>query len=106
MRGRDDLGMISQSEIIVGAKINDSLRSAVVSDGRARFSRGAHFRFVELHGPRACFHPTGKTGRRLEWVAAFAREEVSEAEIGGIIAHKKTAPNESGRGEIDPGRIV
>jgi hypothetical protein len=31
----------------------------------------------------------------LERIASFAREEVTEAEISGIIVHKKTAPNES-----------
>ena len=36
LRGGDDFGMIGESEIIVGTKIDDRLRLAVILDRRSR----------------------------------------------------------------------
>src|SRR6186713_2550858 len=97
--------MIGQAKVIVGAEIDDRLRLAAVGDGGAGFGGGAQLGLVKFDRPRARLHPSGEAGRGLKRIASFAREEVTEAEIGGIIVHKKTAPNESaanGMGRIPP----
>ncbi len=96
--GSDDFGMIGQAEVVVGAKINHRLRPAVVGDGGARFRRRPHLRFVKFDRPRSRLHPASKAGRRLEWIARFGREEITQAKFGWIVVHKKTAPGENGRG--------
>ncbi len=88
LRGGDDLGVIREPEVIVGAKIDHRLRLAVVGDAGASLGRGAHFRLVEFDGPRACFHPTRETCGDLQRVAAFTREKIPKTEVGRILAHK------------------
>jgi hypothetical protein len=98
--------MIGQPEIIVGAKIDHPVRLAFVGDGGAGFRRRSHFRLVKFDRPRACLHPTSKAGRGLQRIAAFARKEVTQAEVGWIFVHKKTAPNDDGRGNMEVGDIA
>ena len=94
----DDLGMIGQAEVIVGAKVDHRLRLPAVGDGGASFGGGAHFGLVKFHRPRSGLHPAGETGGRLERVAPFAGEEIAQTQISGIVIHKKTAPNDCGHG--------
>jgi hypothetical protein len=42
----DDIRMVGQTEVIVGAKIDDALRLAVVSDGGAGIRTGEQFRLI------------------------------------------------------------
>src|SRR5215470_17375368 len=98
MRRSDDLGMIGEPEIIVGAEIDHSMRLAVVGDGRARFRGRAQLRLVKLHRPRTRFHPARETRRCLKRIASFPRKKIAQTEIGRVVVHKKTAPNEKGRG--------
>src|SRR5947207_13196915 len=74
----DDIRMVGQTEIIVGAKIDDALRLAVVSDGSAGIRAGEQFRLIQFDRPRAGLHPGGETWRGLQWVAAFAREKIAQ----------------------------
>ena len=47
VRGGDDFGVIGQSEIIVGTKIDDRVRLAVVMDRGPRIGCRQHFRLVQ-----------------------------------------------------------
>ena len=58
MRGRDDLGMIGEAEIIVGTEVDDRVRLAAVVQGRARFGWAEQLRFVELDRPFADLVPS------------------------------------------------
>src|SRR5438309_6685522 len=83
----DDIRMVGQTEIIVGAKIDDALRLAVVSDAGAGVRTGEQFRLIQFNRPRAGLHPGGETWRGLQWVAAFAREEIAQTEFCRVLVH-------------------
>src|SRR6266496_1270856 len=87
VRRSDDLGMIGQAEVIVGAKIDDALRSAVVSNSGAGVCTGEQFRLIQFDRPRAGLHPGGETWRSLQRVAAFAREEIAQTEFCRVFVH-------------------
>src|SRR5882762_769751 len=88
----DDTRMVGQTKIIVGAKIDDALRLAVVSDGSAGIRPGEQFRLIQFDRPRAGLHPGGETWRGLQWVAAFAREEIAQAEFCRVFVHSLWGP--------------
>src|SRR5690348_10549261 len=98
--------MIGQPQIVIGAEINDALRPAVVGDGSPRVGGGAQLRFVKLDRPRSRLHPPSETRRRLERVAPFARKKVAQAELGGILVHKKAVPESSGHGDDEWGETI
>src|SRR2546430_9474858 len=77
----DDIRMVGQTEIIVGAKIDDALRLAVGSDGSAGICAGEQFRLIQLDRPRAGLHPGGETWRGLQWVVVFAPEEIAQTKF-------------------------
>ena len=91
--------MIGEAEVIVRTEIDDGLRFAVVGDGGARVGGGEQFRLVEFDRPCACLHPASESGGRLQRIAAFGREEITQAKFGWVVAHKKTAPRDIWRGE-------
>ena len=88
MRSGDDFGMIRETEIIVGAKINDRARLAVVLDRGARIRRGQQFRLVKRGSPQAGAVPLGEGGRRFERILAVANEEIAQVEFCGIFHAK------------------
>src|SRR5437762_11732080 len=92
MGGGDDVRMIGQTEIIVGAKINDALRLAVVSNAGAGVRTGEQFRLIQFDRPRAGLHPGAETWRSLQRVAAFAREEIAQAEFCRVFVHSLWGP--------------
>ena len=71
----DYIGMICQTEVVIGTKIDDRMRFAVVFDNRARVGCGKHFRLIEFAGPPAIAHPFGKCGGSLKRILRFFREE-------------------------------
>src|SRR5437870_6418020 len=83
----DDIRMVGQTEIIVGAKIDDALRLAVVSDGSAGIRAGEQFRLIQFNRPRAGLHPGGETWRGLQRVAAFTRQEIAQTEFCRVFVH-------------------
>src|SRR2546423_10757101 len=87
MGGDDDIRMVGQTEIIVGAKIDNTLRLAVVSNAGAGVRTGEQFRLIQFDRPRAGLHPGGETWRSLQWVAAFAREEIAQTKFCRVLVH-------------------
>src|SRR5437762_1520800 len=87
MRGRDDLGMIGEAEIVIRTEIDDGARFAAVVDHRARVSRREKFRLVKLHRPCASAHPFGESGRSLQRIASLASEKITETEFCRILVH-------------------
>src|SRR5204863_4820781 len=83
----DDIRMVGQTEIIVGAKINDALRLSVVSNAGAGIRTGEQFRLIQFDCPRAGLHPGGETWRGLQWVAAFAREKIAQTKFCRVLVH-------------------
>src|SRR5437870_12645431 len=92
VRRRDDLGMIGEAEIIVGTKIDDGLRFAVVSNAGAGVRTGEQFRLIQFNRPRAGLHPGGETWRSLQRVAAFTREEIAQTEFCRVFVHSLWGP--------------
>src|SRR5262249_44465006 len=90
----DDLGMIGEAKIIVGAEINDRARPAIVIDCCARFGAGEQFGLVEFNRPRAGLHPAGKAWRGFQWIAAFDRDEIAQTEFCRVVIHSlwETSP--------------
>src|SRR5256885_13654174 len=96
----DDIRMVGQTEIIIGAKIDDALRLAVVSDGGAGVRTGEQFRLIQFNRPRAGLHPSSEAGRGLQWVAAFAREEIAQTEFCRVLVHSLWQIGRLGRRSI------
>src|SRR5262249_9473071 len=87
MGNGDDLWMISEAKIIVGAKINDRARPAIVINYCARLGAGEQFRLIELNCPRASLHPTGKARRSFQRIAAFTRDEIAQTKFCRVLIH-------------------
>src|SRR5438552_15325421 len=79
--------MVRQTEIIIRTKIDDGLRFAVVSNAGAGVRTGEQFRLIQFDRPRAGLHPGAETWRSLQRVAAFAREEIAQAEFCRVFVH-------------------
>ena len=85
--GGDDLGMIGEAEIIVGAEINDRARLAVITNRGARFGAGEQFRLIEFNRQCAGLHPAGKGWWSLQRIAAFARDEIAQIKFCRVLIH-------------------
>ena len=86
-RRGDDLGMIGEAEIVVGAEIDDRPGLAVVIDRCPGVGTGEQFRLIEFDRPCAGLHPAGKSWRSLQRVASFARDEIAQAKFCRIVVH-------------------
>ena len=72
--------VIGQAEVIVGAKIDDRLRLAVVLNRSASVGRAEHVGLVKFRGPRYRVPaPFRKAGRWRKWIATLAYDEIAKA---------------------------
>ena len=87
VRSRNHCGVISETKIIIGTEIDNRARLASIIDRCASVGRGKQFGFIQFYRPRSDSHPVCKTRRRLEWIAGFASEKVTQTKFCGILVH-------------------
>src|SRR4249920_1303428 len=80
--------MICQPEIIVGTKVDYRARPAVVVDGRASVRTGEQLRFVKFHRERGLSHPMRESGGRLERIARFVCQKITQTEFCRVLTHQ------------------
>src|SRR6476659_6210747 len=80
--------MIRQAEVIVGTKVDYRARPAVVVDGCARIGTGEQLRFIKFHCKRGLSHPMRESGRRLERIARFVCQKITQTEFCRVLIHQ------------------
>jgi hypothetical protein len=88
MRGSKDVGMIRQTEIIVRTKIDYLPRFPGVIDRGSGICRRKKLGLVQFNGPSAELHPVRKARRGLQWVVAFAHQEITQTKFCRISIHR------------------
>jgi len=88
MRCGEDFGMICQPEVIVGTEVYYRAWPAVVIDGRACVGTREQLWFIKFHRERGLSHPMCESGRRLERVARFVRQKITETEFCRVLTHQ------------------
>src|SRR3954466_15160531 len=80
--------MICQPEIIVGTKVDHRARSTVVIDRRACVGTGEELRFVKFHREGGLSHPMCESGGRLERIARFMCQKITQTEFCRVRIHQ------------------
>src|SRR6476646_10059674 len=88
MRCGEDFGMICQPEVIVGTEVYYRARPAVVIDGRACIGTRKQLWFIKFHRERGLSHPMCESGRRLERIARFVSQKITETEFCRVLTHQ------------------
>src|SRR5204863_9896616 len=73
---------------IVGTKVNHRSWSPVVIDGRARVGTGEQLRFIKFDRKRGLPHPMRESGWRLERIARFLCQKITQTEFCRVLIHQ------------------
>src|SRR4029077_4188177 len=71
-----------------GTKVDYRARPAVVIDGRACVGAGEHLRFIKFHRKRGLSHPMCESGGRLERIARFVWQKITQTEFCRVLTHQ------------------
>jgi hypothetical protein len=90
-RGRDDLGVGRQPEVVVRAQVDHLAAHAGALDRHVRADGAEHVRLVHRHRPRAFFGPPDEALGRLQRIVAVRKVEVGQTVLG-FAAHSRISP--------------